>query len=635
MQITIERGHPLCAHRQSVHPQCLTRWTSTSEYLACHIQLWNKLKILVFVSSSRRSRTTLIDKIFKPIFNKIMPTTHLVKSKKMIKDMGNVELFELCETNPKTQCKECLSYWNQSIVHCTCGHLLKESEASRGAIQCTLDLLSIQNYVIKKGRPHGHRYGKTKEQKDHHIAHNLRKRCIKRNFEGIHDRFLKDPTYRESQPEHDRNEEVCIQMDKIAQKDFTYRMTQEEYFRYRKNWLISLNKSGKIGPVKDRSDFNDVLTTTNRPKIWRATTQASAILEIPAMAPIIEFVLQQLVAVERFLVEFMTIKKVHNWAHVQNDMIERKDPLFVPSFHKTSDVSIFKIFRFVAVRSFTADSSLLQPTVSVNTTTSHVHFRSVNLYKEFLYRLKVNKFGAWQRVNFYFGTQNDKPNNVWGNPKHLGICERSSDANRHEGIMALKLLLLSASLDCLPCSDDITLLWLKFESALIHMSSHLRGSCASCVSLIASTSPFSSTSSSSLWSPCSSFCLSTSSSRMWSSTLLCTSAEDLGTLAENEPPTGYEPNEYHITEAYVDYTQESSVQQRAPNDFDYDDVTIGQTLLHACQRRADHSEEEGLSSCLSSSVSHDRTVRPVVCSLGSLVSSVQETQRQKLRKWTD
>ena len=92
------------------------------------------------------------------------------KSKKMIKDMGNVELFELFETDPKTQCKECLLYWNQGIVYCTCGHLLKGSEASRGAIQCTLDLLSSQNYVIKKGRPHGHRYGKTKEQRDYHVA---------------------------------------------------------------------------------------------------------------------------------------------------------------------------------------------------------------------------------------------------------------------------------------------------------------------------------------------------------------------------------------------------------------------------------------------------------------------------------
>ena len=102
------------------------------------------------------------------------------------------------------------------------------------------------------------------------------------------------------------------------------------------------------------------------------------------------------------------------------------------------------------------------------------------------------------------------------------------------------------------------------------------------------------------------------------------SAEDLGTQAENEPPTGYEPNDHFITEAYVEYTQESSSEQRFPDDFDYDDVTIGQTLLDACRRRADHSEEEGLSSCLSSSVSHDRTGRPVVC---RLVSSAQETQR--------
>ena len=50
--------------------------------------------------------------------------------------------------------------------------------------------------------------------------------------------------------------------------------------------------------------------------------------------------------------------------------------------------------KIVAVRSFTADSSLLQPTVGVNTTTSHVHFRSVNLFKEFSYRLKVNKVDA-------------------------------------------------------------------------------------------------------------------------------------------------------------------------------------------------------------------------------------------------
>ena len=47
-------------------------------------------------------------------------------SKKMIQDVGNVELFEFFETDPKTQCKECLSNWSEGIVYCTCGHLLKK-----------------------------------------------------------------------------------------------------------------------------------------------------------------------------------------------------------------------------------------------------------------------------------------------------------------------------------------------------------------------------------------------------------------------------------------------------------------------------------------------------------------------------
>ena len=111
---------------------------------------------------------------------------------------------------------------------------------------------------------------------------------------------------------------------------------------------------------------------------------------------------------------------------------------------------------------------------------------------------------------------------------------------------------------------------------------------------------------------------------MWLTNTLRTSAEDLGTLAENEPLTGYDPNDHFITEAHVEYTQESIGEQRFSDDFDYDDVTFGKTLLDPWRRRADHSEEEGLSSCLSSSVSHDRTGRPVVC---RLVSSAQETQR--------
>ena len=100
----------------------------------------------------------------------------------MIRDMRNVELFELCETIPKVQCSECLLYWNQGIVYCTCGHLLRENESSRHLHQWQLDVLSLPNYVIKKGRPHGARHGKTEAQKEHFIAHDARKRCIKKGI---------------------------------------------------------------------------------------------------------------------------------------------------------------------------------------------------------------------------------------------------------------------------------------------------------------------------------------------------------------------------------------------------------------------------------------------------------------------
>ena len=82
------------------------------------------------------------------------------ESKQMIQDAGNIELCELLETEPKTQCKACLSYWKKGIVHCTCGHFLhKDTEVNRKFVKYTMDLLSVPEYIIKKGRPHGHRYG--------------------------------------------------------------------------------------------------------------------------------------------------------------------------------------------------------------------------------------------------------------------------------------------------------------------------------------------------------------------------------------------------------------------------------------------------------------------------------------------
>ena len=92
---------------------------------------------------ARRSQALQQNKAYNPF-----STT----TKQMIQDVGNVELFELFETDPETQCKECLSHWSEGIVCCTCGYLLKEIVANRGVIEYIMDLLSIPEYIIKNGQ---------------------------------------------------------------------------------------------------------------------------------------------------------------------------------------------------------------------------------------------------------------------------------------------------------------------------------------------------------------------------------------------------------------------------------------------------------------------------------------------------
>ena len=61
------------------------------------------------------------------------------ESKQMIHEVGNIELCELLETEPKTQCKVCLSYWDIGIVYCTCGHFLRKGTEENQEIRSIHD----------------------------------------------------------------------------------------------------------------------------------------------------------------------------------------------------------------------------------------------------------------------------------------------------------------------------------------------------------------------------------------------------------------------------------------------------------------------------------------------------------------
>ena len=190
------------------------------------------------------------------------------ESKQMIHEVGNIELCELLDTEPKTQCKVCLSYWDIGIVYCTCGHFLRKgTEENKKFVQYTMDLLSIPDYYIKKGRPHGHRYGKKPGDKEYYIAHQLKKKCKKKNFLGIHDRFIRDEKFRKNMFDNGRTEEICRQMDDLADEDHTHHLTPEEIHDYRNNWWIRSNPIGSdTMPIRHRSDFKQALSTLRQQK---------------------------------------------------------------------------------------------------------------------------------------------------------------------------------------------------------------------------------------------------------------------------------------------------------------------------------------------------------------------------------
>ena len=175
------------------------------------------------------------------------------ESKEMIHEVGNVELCELLDMEPKALCKVCLSYWDVSIVYCTCGH--------------TIDLFSILDYYIKKGRHHWHIYGKKPGVREYYIANSLKKKCKKKFFLGMHDQFIRDEKFRKNRIDVGRSEELSREMDKLANEDHTHHMTAEEISVYRNNWGLRSNTVGSdTMPVRHRADFKQVLSTLRQLK---------------------------------------------------------------------------------------------------------------------------------------------------------------------------------------------------------------------------------------------------------------------------------------------------------------------------------------------------------------------------------
>ena len=153
----------------------------------------------MFVNWSRRSRTHLT-MLFNKIYNN-KACNPFSTTKQMIQDVGNVELFELCDTPRRSAKHASLTGMSASSI----AHAGISCRKKQRPIEVSLDIrwtfFHFQSFVVKKGRPHGHRWEKPGD-KEYYLANQLKKKCKKKKFQGIHDRFLRDHEFRVRMIEH-------------------------------------------------------------------------------------------------------------------------------------------------------------------------------------------------------------------------------------------------------------------------------------------------------------------------------------------------------------------------------------------------------------------------------------------------
>ena len=168
-----------------MRPKCATptmrqfvkelRQTWTSKFQDYHILLWNTRKVPASENWFRKLRTTRTDMLFNETYDRV---NHLIPSvqnqNKWYMKLETLNCVNCSRRNPKR---------SASIVYCTCGHFMRKGrEENQKFIKYTMGLFSIPYYYIKKGRLHGHRYGKKPGDKEYYIANQLKKKCKKRCF---------------------------------------------------------------------------------------------------------------------------------------------------------------------------------------------------------------------------------------------------------------------------------------------------------------------------------------------------------------------------------------------------------------------------------------------------------------------
>ena len=149
------------------------------------------------------------------------------------------------------------------------------------------------------------------ETKNIRAANKLKKKCKKRkeDFQEIHDRFMRDPEFRNRMIENHRDEDLCRRWDALADDDHTHHLTAQEYLHYKSKWRLHPNKQGSnTMSLRHRPNFKQALSTLQRlQQARKRTTGAYFLLQTPTMGGT-QFI-SYMMELVRFMVDSLSFRK--------------------------------------------------------------------------------------------------------------------------------------------------------------------------------------------------------------------------------------------------------------------------------------------------------------------------------------
>ena len=163
------------------------------------------------------------------------------ESQKLLEDLNQTEIFELCENSAKLQCPDCNSFTEIGIIYCSCGRNLKYKRSPTTTQKANCDCTSIPGFVMKKNSSRGPKHGASERRIMFLKAKEMLEKARQSKHGGhptILARWYAQEGYRRSLAEHNVGEKEIMLYDRVALERHDFSATRAELLQNAKHWIL-------------------------------------------------------------------------------------------------------------------------------------------------------------------------------------------------------------------------------------------------------------------------------------------------------------------------------------------------------------------------------------------------------------